>query len=124
MGLDLNFDYNSVQNKINATKSYTDLKGQYNDTTKKAGEAFEKSKSDITGQIQNLKNQSKRYQKEIKTQLEQLLDINKITGGKGGNSVLVAREAGLGGATGGATAVGSNLGWLTAGRDVSTAGVS
>ena len=86
MGLDLNFDYNSVQNKINATKSYTDLKGQYNDTTKKAGEAFEKSKSDITGQIQNLKNQSKRYQKEIKTQLEQLLDINKITGGKGSNS--------------------------------------
>ena len=86
MGLDLNFDYNSVQNKINATKSYTDLKGQYDDTTKKAGEAFENAKSDITGQIQNLKNQSKRYQKEIKTQLEQLLDINKITGGKGGNS--------------------------------------
>jgi hypothetical protein len=86
MGLDLNFDYNSVQNKINATKSYTDLKGQYDDTTKKAGESFEKAKSDVTGQIQNLKNQSKRYQKEIKTQLEQLLDINKITGGKGGNS--------------------------------------
>ena len=86
MGLDLNFDYNSVQNKINATKSYTDLKGQYDDTTKKAGEAFENAKSEITGQIQNLKNQSKRYQKEIKTQLEQLLDINKITGGKGGNS--------------------------------------
>jgi len=69
MGLDLNFDYNSVQNKINATKSYTDLKGQYDDTTKKAGESFEKAKSDVTGQIQNLKNQSKRYQKEIKTQL-------------------------------------------------------
>lgn len=86
MGLDLNFDYNSVQNKINATKSYTDLKGQYDDTTKKAGESFDKAKSDITGQIQNLKNQSKRYQKEIKNQLEQLLDINKITGGKGGNS--------------------------------------
>lgn len=86
MGLDLTFDYNSVQNKLNATKSYTDLKGQYDDTTKKAGESFEKAKSDITGQIQNLKNQSKRYQKEIKTQLEQLLDINKITGGKGSNS--------------------------------------
>lgn len=86
MGLDLNFDYNSVQNKINATKSYTDLKGQYDNTTKKAGESFENAKSDITGQIQNLKNQSKRYQKEIKTQLEQLLDINKITGGKGSNS--------------------------------------
>ena len=86
MGLDLAFDYNSVQDKINATKTYTDLKGQYDETTKKAGESFEKAKSEITGQIQNLKNQSKRYQKEIKTQLEQLLDINKITGGKGGNS--------------------------------------
>jgi hypothetical protein len=92
MGLDLNFDYNSVQNKINATKSYTDLKGQYDDTTKKAGESFDKAKSDITGQIQNLKNQSKRYQKEIKSQLEQLLDINKITGGKGGNSTKLVKR--------------------------------
>ena len=36
--LDINFDYKKIQNKINATKSYTDIKSQYNDANKKVGE--------------------------------------------------------------------------------------
>ena len=38
--LDINFDYKKIQNKINATKSYTDIKSQYNDANKKVGESL------------------------------------------------------------------------------------
>jgi hypothetical protein len=84
--LDLGVDYKKVQDKITATRNYNELKSQYDDTRKQAGEAFEQKKAAVTGQLGKIKEQTKRYQKEIKNQFEQLLDINNTTGGKGSNS--------------------------------------
>ena len=84
--LDLGVDYKKVQDKITATRNYNELKSQYDDTRKQAGDAFEQKKSAVTGQLGKIKEQTKRYQKEIKNQFEQLLDINNTTGGKGSNS--------------------------------------
>jgi hypothetical protein len=84
--LDLGFDYKKIQDKITATRNYNELKSQYDDTRKQAGDAFEQKKSAVTGQLGKIKEQTKRYQKEIKNQFEQLLDINNTTGGKGSNS--------------------------------------
>lgn len=85
--VDLNFDYKEAQKKIEASKSYKELKQQYDDTVKSAGESFEKNKEKLTKSLDKVKEQQKRYQREIKTQLEQLLDINNITGGKGSNTI-------------------------------------
>lgn len=84
--LDLGVDYKKIQDKITATRNYNELKSQYDDTRKQAGDAFEQKKSAVTGQLNKIKEQTKRYQKEIKNQFEQLLDINNTTGGKGSNS--------------------------------------
>ena len=84
--LDIGADYKKVQDKVTATRNYNELKTQYDDTRKQAGEAFEKKKAAVTGQLGKIKEQTKRYQKEIKNQFEQLLDINNTTGGKGSNS--------------------------------------
>lgn len=84
--LDLGVDYKKVQDKITATRNYNELKSQYDDTRKQAGDAFEQKKAAVTGQLGKIKEQTKRYQKEIKNQFEQLLDINNTTGGKGSNS--------------------------------------
>jgi hypothetical protein len=84
--LDLGVDYKKVQDKITATRNYNELKTQYDDTRKQAGESFEQKKAAVTGQLGKIKEQTKRYQKEIKNQFEQLLDINNTTGGKGSNS--------------------------------------
>ena len=84
--LDINFDYKKIQNKINATKSYTDIKSQYNDANKKVGESFEKTKSQVSDSLTNVKNQTKRYQKQVKNQFEQLLDISNMSGGNGSGS--------------------------------------
>ena len=42
--LDINFDYNKIQKKVNATKSFTDIKSQYDEANRKAGQSFEKTK--------------------------------------------------------------------------------
>jgi hypothetical protein len=84
--LDINFDYNKIQKKLNATKSFTDIKSQYNEVTKKSGESFEKTKSQVSESLNSAKNQTKRYQKQVKNQFEQLLDLSNISGGKGSGS--------------------------------------
>jgi len=92
MSLDLNADYKKVQDKVSATKSYTNLKKQYSDAKKKSGESFDAKKSDVTQSLNKAKEQTKRYEKQIKSQFEQLLDINNITGGKGSNSIKYVKK--------------------------------
>jgi hypothetical protein len=84
--LDLGADYKKIQDRITATRNYNELKSQYDNTRKQAGDAFEQKKAAVTGQLGKIKEQTKRYQKEIKNQFEQLLDINNTTGGQGSNS--------------------------------------
>lgn len=84
--LDLGVDYKKIQDKVTATRNYNELKTQYDDTRKQAGEAFEQKKAAVTGQLGKIKEQTKRYQKEIKNQFEQLLDLANTTGGKGSGS--------------------------------------
>lgn len=85
--LDLNSDYKKAQDKITATKAYTELKSDYNKTKKKAGDSFEKAKSDVTSSLNDVKKKTKSFEKQIKSQFEQLLDLNNLTGGKGSNSI-------------------------------------
>jgi hypothetical protein len=84
--LDINFDYSKIQKKLNATKSFTDIKSQYDDANKKAGESFEKTKSQVSESLTSVKSQTKRFQKQVKNQFEQLLDLTNISGGNGSGS--------------------------------------
>jgi len=86
MSLDLKFDYKKVKDKIEAKKAYKELKKDYDDLQKSAGDSFEKAKAGVTETIDKLKENKKKYQRDLKNQFEQLLDINNITGGKGSNS--------------------------------------
>lgn len=84
--VDVNFDYNSIKKKIESTKNYGELKNQYNDATKRAGDAMEKSKEKVAQSLQGFADKTKRYQKQLKNQLEQLLDIVNVSGGQGSGS--------------------------------------
>lgn len=85
--LDLNFSYDEAQKKIESYTAYKELKDSYNNVIKSAGDSFEKSSQDVSQSIDKLKETQKRYQREFKTQFEQLLDINNLTGGKGSNTI-------------------------------------
>jgi hypothetical protein len=92
MGLDLENDYSKVKDQISSTNAYKDLKDQYDQQRKKRGETFEKNISDISSSLDQFKKDTKRFQKQAKTQLEQLLDINNITGGKGSGSIALIKR--------------------------------
>jgi|688.fasta_scaffold32533_3 hypothetical protein len=87
MALDTNSGYDEIKSKINSAKAYNDLKGQYDGAKKRTGDSLEKSKSEVTTQVNQLKDQPKEFQRQIKSQFEELLDISKITGGKGANTI-------------------------------------
>ena len=66
--LDLNADYKKAQDKITATKAFTELKSDYKKTRKKSGESFEKAKSDVTSSLNSVKEKTKSFEKQIKNQ--------------------------------------------------------
>ena len=74
--LDLNVDYDNVKKKIEANKNYAELKNQYNDASKRVGDTLEISKDKVAERLQGFSDQTIRYQKQLKNQLEQLLDID------------------------------------------------
>jgi len=84
--LDLNLDYSNVKKKIEANKNYAELKDQYNDASKRVGDSMEKAKDKVAERLQGFSDQTKKYQKQLKNQLEQLLDIVNVTGGQGSGS--------------------------------------
>ena len=63
------------------------IKKKNTEQQKKAEETFDEKKSDVTQSLNTVKEQIKRFEKQIKNQFEQLLDINNTTGGKGSNSI-------------------------------------
>jgi hypothetical protein len=87
MSLDLKFDYKKAKDKIAATKAYKDLKSEYDRIQKEAGDSFEKAAESVTSPSEQAEKFKKSFQKQLKTQLEQLLDINNVTGGRGSNTI-------------------------------------
>lgn len=90
--IDLNADYKKAQDKITASKTYTELKSDYDKAKKKAGDSFEKVKKDTTESLNSFKEKTKSFERQVKNQFEQLLDINNLTGGKGSNSVQYVKK--------------------------------
>jgi hypothetical protein len=90
--LDLSYDYKKVKDKLSSTKTYTDLKSQYDTAKKAAGDSLEQVSDSVKSQIDSVKDEVKRYQKEIKSQFEELLDISKVTGGKGSDSIQYVKK--------------------------------
>lgn len=86
MALDLDNSYKEVKDKISSAKAYTDLKSQYDSLKKSAGDSFDEKKDLAEQKINDLKANAKKYQKELKNQFEQLIDIKKVLAGKGGNT--------------------------------------
>ena len=91
--VDLTSDYKKVQDKVTANKTYKNLKSDYDKLQKKSGESFEELKSDVTSSIDKVKNETNRYQKQVKDQLSQLLDINNLSSPHGSNTVRYLKSA-------------------------------
>ncbi len=90
--IDLGVGYDDIKNKVEASKQYTSLKNKYDKLTNKKVESFENFKGDVTQSLDNAKEDVKRFQKKIKSQFDQLLDITKITGGENSQTISYAKK--------------------------------
>jgi hypothetical protein len=87
MGLDLNFDYNKLKEKITSTQAYNELKDEYLNVVKKAGDTQEQDKTKTSDRLSNIIEKNKKFQKDIKNQFDRLLDVGSVTKGSGSSSI-------------------------------------
>jgi len=86
--LDLNVGYSDIKRKIESSKSYNDLKSQYDELRRRSGDSFEKNKDSTSQSLNSVRNEVgqeldklKRFKTKVKNQFEELLDINGTLGG-------------------------------------------
>lgn len=86
--LDLNASYSEIQRKVESSKSYNDLKSQYDALIKRSGDSFERNKNSTSQSLNSIKDsvgagitEAKKVKNKVKNQIEQLLDLNNVLGG-------------------------------------------
>lgn len=80
--IDINADYKKLQSEIESTKSYKDLKKQYDKSSKYVGDLFGPKLDSVSKSISEFSGKTKAYQKKVKSQFDHLLDVNTSTGSK------------------------------------------
>ena len=78
MAISVQEGYKEAQEKINAVKSYTNLKSDYDNIKRQAGDSFENAKENAAQSLKSIQDKTNKYQKQLKNQFDQLLDIKKI----------------------------------------------
>ncbi len=81
--LDINEGFDSVGKKISTNKKYKKIKEDVDQLKKKKGSAFEEKTSNISKQLSEAKKNTKKYQKEKKSQLDNLFDLKFLSTGSG-----------------------------------------
>jgi hypothetical protein len=74
----------SVKDQVSRNKKYKAFKDDVKKLKKKAGSSFEKAAGKVSTSLNNAKKNQKKSQRNIKTQMDNLLDINVLSSDKGG----------------------------------------
>jgi len=84
---DLNFSYGDVKSKINAAKTYNQVRQDIAQLSKKKGDNEEVNSKKNRRSKSEAEKEKKRSQKKQKTQLDELVDIASLTNRKGANTI-------------------------------------
>lgn len=86
MGIvDLNQGVTSVKDQITRSRKYKTFKEDVTKLKKKAGSSLEENKSDVVTTLSNARKNQQKSKRQIKTQLDNLLDINILSNNQGGS---------------------------------------
>jgi hypothetical protein len=83
---DLNEGYKSAKSKIKGFKTFKDIKTGISDITEKNGDSDSPANFAIANPLNKLEEQKNRAQKEIQSQLNQIIDLIKANKGNGPNT--------------------------------------
>lgn len=85
--LDLQNGYDTIQSKIKASRTYLEVKGDADQIIKQQRNNLEQSKQKVSTSVEKLKENQKRYQRQVKTQLDQLLGVLQFNSGAGSSTL-------------------------------------
>lgn len=87
MGFDLESGYASIENKMKSSRTYLETKMASIDLEKNSGDNLEQAKQKVLSSIDKVKDQKKRFQRQMKTQMDQMLSMVQFNGGSGSSSM-------------------------------------
>lgn len=83
---DINDGFKSISDKVTTNKKYKKIKDDVDNLKKKAGSSFEKASDKTSTTLSEASNLKKKYQKNLKTQLDNLLELKFLSTGSGNNT--------------------------------------
>lgn len=92
MPLDLNSTQQSISSKIDAFKTYTDVSRSEKNLLGKLSDSSSKATSQIAGQLNKVKDLQKRFQRDPKNSMDQLLGFLGQTQGNGSGTLTYLRK--------------------------------
>ena len=84
--LDVNEGFKSVGDKITTTKKYKKIKEDSDTLKKKKGDTFEKKSSELKKQLSEVNKETKKFLKDQKSQIDNLLDLKFLSTGSGSST--------------------------------------
>jgi len=87
MGFDLENGYSSIEKKMKSSRTYLETKMDSIQLEKNAGDNLEQAKQKVTSSIDQIKDQKKRFQRQMKTQMDQMLGMVQFNGGSGSSTM-------------------------------------
>jgi hypothetical protein len=75
MSLDYNQSLTQAQNKIKSAKTYKSVRDDVKQLKQNTANNLEEAKQEVTSTLNDIKDAKKRYQRQVKTQFENLLDL-------------------------------------------------
>jgi hypothetical protein len=82
--VDLDQGITSVKDQVTRNKKYKAFRDDVKKLKKKAGSAFEEKSDKVSTSLNKAKKNQKKFQRNLKTQMDNLLDINILSSDKGG----------------------------------------
>ena len=77
-GLDYNEDYLQTENKIKSLETYNQVKEAEKQILSQQQSSMEMDAAQTSTPLSQIQNESKRFQRQVKTQLDRLLDLNQL----------------------------------------------
>jgi len=90
---DLKFSYQEAKELIQANKTYKEVSDTIKERKRRAGDSLEQASSKTSTTEESLVQKKKRYQRQVKSQLEELLELQFLSSGSGNdNSNYIKRK--------------------------------
>lgn len=83
---DINDGFKSISDKVTTNKKYKKIKDDVDNLKKKAGSSFEKASDKTSTTLSDASKLKKKHQKNLKTQLDNLLELKFLSTGSGNNT--------------------------------------